>query len=666
MAPAGSKEALIAAVKGGADAVYAGGRQFSARASAANFNNEELKWAVDYCHLRGVKFYLTINTLISDKELADLSDYISFVSEIGVDAIIVQDLGVAMLAREVAPELSLHASTQATVIDAQGAKYFKNLGFSRVVVARELPKDKIAKIVASSGTQVEMFVHGAICLCYSGQCLMSSFIGGRSGNRGKCAQPCRLPYKAGDKEGFLLSPKDMCLINYLKDIKNIGVSSLKIEGRMKGPEYVGTVVGIYRKYLDNDITVSREDYQSLERIFYRGGLTDGYFTGKKGKEMFCHTKPDNPYKLQSKEQSLYDFERKISVGITCQAQLGKPLKVIITDSSGHMGQGKGEKPAQPAINKPLTKERLEQQLLKLGDTTFKCESIEIDLDDGISLPISEINAVRRSAASALEQSILQGHRRKTVLYEKEALKKRKPSKHLETAIQVSSLDQLEFLNPDDYDYLYLPLDEAVKLKGFTPKTYVVMPLISEDEDWEVLKKLGIKNVVATNIGQIQRLGDMGCNIVLDFTLNIFNHRSANHFSFTQRNTLSVELSLPQIKGIDSQTPVEVVAYGRIPLMITENCLIKSSAGCKNANAITDRTGTKFPAVCLKNCRNQILNSKPVVMSDKLDDIKQSGADVIRLMFTVETSKQCKEIVECYKKGIKPFKNFTRGKFYKGV
>ena len=290
LAPAGSFESLKAAVLSGTDAVYLGGSLFNARASATNFNDEELEKAVDFCHLHKVKVYVTVNILISDKEFCDLDKFIRTINRIGVDAVIVQDIGVAMYIKSIAPDLNLHASTQMTVYDLEGAKFLKSLGFTRVVLARELSAKKIKHISEKSGVETEIFVHGAMCFCYSGQCLMSGIIGGRSGNRGKCAQPCRLEYTINNKKGFLMSLKDMCLINHLKKIEQCGVTSLKIEGRMKGPEYVGTVISTYRKYLDNDIPVSRDDYKNLETIFFRGGFSDGYFKAQKGKDMFCRKK----------------------------------------------------------------------------------------------------------------------------------------------------------------------------------------------------------------------------------------------------------------------------------------------------------------------------------------------------------------------------------------
>ena len=286
LAPAGGPEALIAAVNSGADAVYLGGNAFNARASANNFDDTELEKAVDYCHLRKVRVYVVVNILISDKEFSELDSFIRKINKIGVDGVIVQDIGVAMYIKSIAPDLRLHASTQMTVYDKYGASFLEELDFDRVVLARELSAQKIKDITSNNSIETEIFVHGAMCVCYSGQCLMSSMIGGRSGNRGKCAQPCRLLYKIADKKGYLLSLKDMCLINHLKEIEDINVTSLKIEGRMKGPDYVGTVVSTYRKYLNNESKVSAEDYKQLDSIFYRGGLSDGYYTSKKGADMF--------------------------------------------------------------------------------------------------------------------------------------------------------------------------------------------------------------------------------------------------------------------------------------------------------------------------------------------------------------------------------------------
>ncbi len=666
LAPAGSKEALIAAVEGGADAVYIGGGSFSARAFAKNFSDEDIAWAVDYCHLRQALLYVAVNTLVTDRELGEVARFIAFLYQIGADALIIQDIGVALMAREIAPELSLHISTQATVTDAGGALFFKRLGFSCAIVSRELSKGQIADIVRAAGIPVEIFVHGAICVCYSGQCLMSSHIGGRSGNRGKCAQPCRLPYKIGDQEGFLLSPKDMNLIKRLDEIKEIGVSALKIEGRMKGAEYVAETVGIYRKYLDTPQAVTQEDAQRLERIFYRGGFTDAYFTGQKGADMLCRSKPDNPYQMQVGGASPYKSERKRRIAFRCIARLGKPLVITAIDNLGHTAQATGSVSCEKAVNTPLTCERLRQQLSKLGDTVFMLSEVQADIDAGISLPVSEINAVRRQAVMLLAMQITDSYKRRQANAFTLTKTVRPPSDALKFAVQITNEDQLGAFSDDDYDCLYLPLDIAVKQNTFTDKTVVVLPRVSPPSLEETLVGLGIRKALMTNIGQYLTLQKLGFEIYIDHSINVFNSLSAGHFTDAKLLTPSTELMLSQIRCIGGSVPIEVIAYGRLPLMLTENCLIKSSAGCKGGDALTDRTGARFPVLCREGCRNEIFNSKPLVMSDKLGDIKSSGISSVRLYFTVESPSECAEILRRYKNRQAIDTEFTRGKFYKGV
>ncbi len=664
LAPAGNRDAVAAAVQAGADAVYLGGKDFSARAFADNFSNDDIEWATEYCHLRKVKVYIAVNTLVADREFERLAGFIAFVNNIGADAIIVQDFGVARLAREIAPELSLHASTQAFVYDSDGAEYAGQLGFKRVVAARELSFDKIKEIVTNTSIEIEMFVHGALCICYSGQCLMSSMIGGRSANRGKCAQPCRLLYKVCGKERYNLSPKDLCLIKHLDSIKKSGVSALKIEGRMKGAAYVSTVTAIYRKYLDGQDKVSQADYEKLERIFYRGGFTDGYFTGKKGAHMICPDKPENPYEKQCGTETVVCRDVKNPVQINCIARLGAPLSVQMTDSLGNSIVCKGKIPVQRAQKKALTHEHLKTRLSKLGDTVFVAESITIDSDDNIFLPVSELNCVRRDAAQLLQQCITSSYRRDSAKDFKINTLSRAKVQALQTAAQISTKEQLEAV--EECDFLYIPLDLVLKQNYENKKIIAVLPRISGDDLYYKLRELPVKKALMTNIGQYSILQKLNFDIYIDYNLNVFNTMAADHFSYAKRITVSAELMLSQIRGIAAQVPLEAVAYGRLPLMLTENCIIKSGKSCGAANGISDRTGVTFPVRCLPECRNEILNSKPVVMSDKLEDIKNSGIDAVRLLFTIETPKECAEVLEWYKKGIRPDIDFTRGKFYKGV
>lgn len=659
LAPAGGMEALYAAVDAGADAVYLGGSAFSARQSAKNFTDAELQQAVDYCHLRNVKVFAAVNTLVNDRELQEMEQYIGFLSQIGIDAVIVQDLGVAGLIKRIAPDMPLHGSTQMTVYDTDGALLLQSMGFKRVVLARELSREQIEKICRETDIEIEVFVHGAICVSYSGQCLMSSFIGGRSGNRGKCAQPCRLQYTMGNKSGYLLSPKDMCLIHHLKDLEAIGVRSLKIEGRMKSGDYVGTVTSIYRKYLDSGESVPPEDYHKLENIFYRGGFTDRYYTGKKDGSMLCPTKPDNPY-LKQTETEIPLYRRQRPVTIDCRIENGKPLFLRMTDHTGHTADYTGTVPAETAINKPLTEERARQQLCKLGGTVFTAKACTITIDDTTILPISELNSARRACIAKLEQEILQSYRREASS-SATFIRPKGKQYDFQLAAQVSTKEQLDALHSAGCEVVYAPLPIA------QPQDIAVLPRISPDNLREQLMQTGCKQALARNLGQVKLLRDLQIDCYADYTLNLFNSEAVNWIAQlgAKRAAVSCELMLSQIRDIRSDIPLEAVIYGRIPLMLTENCLVKSSVGCTKGNMLQDRVGEQFPVRCIEGCRNEILNSKPIVLSDKLHEIRPVLA-VGRLLFTMESPSECLDIYRAYQAGEKLPLDFTRGKFYKGV
>lgn len=664
LAPAGSIKALEAAVLCGADAVYLGGSLFNARASAVNFNNDELIDAVNFCHLRKVKVYVTVNILISDKEFDELDTFIRYINKIGVDGVIVQDIGVAMYIKEIAPDLRLHASTQMTVYDIEGAKFLKSLGFERVVLARELSAEKIKEISQKSGIETEIFVHGAMCLCYSGQCLMSGIIGGRSGNRGKCAQPCRLQYRVDNKKGFLMSLKDMCLIRHLKEIEDLGVTSLKIEGRMKGPEYVGTVVSVYKKYMEYEGEVSKEDYNRLEKIFYRGGFSDGYYMNKKDSEMFCHTKPDNPYLRQEETFCLTEKYKKTNIFMYFKGHIGEKLNLYVVDEYGNSVEYNSEICLEQAKNSSATTDKIKGNLNKLGDTVFNIQHIEIDVDDNVFIPTSEINKARRDVTKQLEEKIIKSyHRTDNAIKSNEILPGQNNDK-FDLSVFISDKNQLEAIRKTDCKRIYVPIE----LNNFKEDEIIVLPRITPDNLEEILVNIPNNEVLVRNIGQLNIAKRCNKKIQLDFTMNVFNKYSCDFYKKLGINniTLSTELTLKQIKSLTGIVDCEAVIYGKLPMMITENCIIKSSAGCKHGGYIYDRTNEGFLIKCLPECRNEIYNSKPIIMSDKLDDIKNTGIRYGRLNFVNENAEECLKIYNAYKNGTSINSEFTRGKFYKGV
>lgn len=664
LAPAGSMESLKAAVLCGTDAVYLGGSLFNARASAVNFNDEELQQAVEFCHLHKVKVYVTINILISDKEFAELDSFVRNIDKIGVDGVIVQDIGVAMYIKKIAPDLRLHASTQMTVYDIEGAKYLKKLGFKRVVLARELSADKIKDIAQNSGIETEIFVHGAMCLCYSGQCLMSGIIGGRSGNRGKCAQPCRLEYQVENKKGFLMSLKDMCLIRHLKEIEKYGVTSLKIEGRMKGPEYVGTVVSIYRKYLNSNSAVTDADYKKLEKIFYRGGFSDGYFMDSKGKEMFCHTKPDNPYLRQEDTFKITENYKKTNIYMYFKGHIGSHLVLTAVDEFGNSVEYISETYLEKANSSSASTDKIKGNLSKLGETVFAIQNIEVDIDENVFIPTSEINKARRCVTSMLEEKIVSSYTRAESNLKYQITHSNNEVNNLELSVCISDIEQLNALRNTDCKRIYAPIE----IEGLKEDEIAILPRISPKNLEDMVLKTKCKTVLVRNIGQIEVAKRCNKKIQLDFTMNVFNSYSCDFYKNQNIDiiTLSTELTLKQIKPLTGIVDCECVIYGKLPMMLTENCMIKTSVGCKKGGYIYDRTNEGFLIKCLPECRNEIYNSKPIIMSDKMNDLEFCGIKYGRLNFVDENAQQCVEIFNKYKNGEKINLEFTRGKFYKGV
>lgn len=644
LAPAGSAAALRAAVQSGADAVYLGGSEFGARASAENFTDEEMKKWVDYCHIYGVAVHVTVNTLIKEKELHGLREYIKKLNSAHVDALIIQDMGVAEIVKNTCPDLVMHASTQMSVTTLEEAKRLRDFGFSRIVLARELTEKEIERIAKNSGIETEVFIHGAICQCYSGKCLMSSILGGRSGNRGRCAQPCRLPYELtrdgkNEDKGYLLSPKDMALIKDLGTLKKIGVNSLKIEGRLKRAEYVSAVVGVYRKYLDlvqrgDTKSVQKEDMQILTDAFSRGGFTDGYLKNKLGNEMMSGASPsgtgDIKYTREAIDRTRENANlRKIPVRISGTLNYGKPIKVTVTDSDGRRGFCEGTLKPEKALKVSMDSERFTGQLLKLGQTPYSCEDITVSLDEGITIPVKEINEVRRKACDALTSERIKREEGRVTDYKIPKSQRQAPDKI------------------------------SISVSVYTP------------EQREAALKHGI-----SDISEFKPFGG---------TLNIYNSLAAKYFKEGNYGgkylTLSPELNLREIDDLVSNTeiPCEVIAYGRLPLMIMKNCPVNALGKCQRGKQIyklKDRKKEEFPLLCdgeRGNCKSVLLNSKPIYMADKIEDLKGLKINGIRLLFTVENFSQCDKIIEEYKRALMGEKieglkdnTFTRGHFYRGV
>ncbi len=665
LAPAGSLEALYAAVQNGADAVYLGSGSFNARQGAKNFTIQMLSEAVRYCHIRGVQVHLTLNTLVSDREASEVCSLIRQAATAGVDAFIVQDLGVVQLCRQIAPSVPIHGSTQLTVHSLSGVLFCAALGMSRVVLSRELDRSDIQYICQNSPVEIEVFGHGALCMCYSGQCYLSAAIGGRSGNRGRCAQPCRQSYGYGRWENkYPLSLKDNCLVQDLKELENMGVASLKLEGRMKRPEYVAAVTAVYRKALDEGV-VTREMMDTLTAAFNRQGFTDGYFTGRTGPEMFGvrEDKYDNAEWLQAVRRS-YEGAENGRVKIIFDAVVTKDRTCLtVTDPEGRKCTVEGPA-AQIARTVPLSEEKLVAQLDKTGGTPYHCEHASAYISPGLTLPASAINGLRRDALNQL--TALRARR------EKPALSRPEKWAHVPgqrggpgITIQVTSREQITprllKMRPT---VLYVPLhilaQDPVFCHELARKVPVaaVLPRIVHDSEVEKLKMdlktirdMGIREVLAGNVGLLLTARECGFKLRGDFGLNLYNSGAVNLMGELglRSATLSFEMTLPQIRDVSKAVDCEIFAYGRMPLMITENCIIRNRTGSCTCSLATgklmDKTGADFHIIKDGDkCRTVLLNGKKLNWLDRQDDLGRLGLWAIRLYFTTENAREVDQIL----------------------
>ena len=648
LAPAGDMSCLYAAVAAGADAVYLGGKRFGARAFAKNFDMDELRLAVGYCHLHGVKLYVTLNTLIEDREMAEAVEYAAELYRMGVDALIVCDLGVMSEIRRYVPDLELHASTQMSVHNTLGVREAGYFGATRVVLARELSLADIKSAVDNSDCEIEVFLHGALCVCYSGQCLFSSMVGGRSGNRGECAQPCRLPYNNGK---YPLSLKDLSLADHIPELIESGVASLKIEGRMKSPDYVYTVVSIYRRLLDEGRAATRFENDQLRRAFSRGGFTDGYFTGKIADGMTGIRSESD--KQESKSLVIGSFEpQKIPVRATVSLRLGEPSRMTLTDGKRSV-TAEGMIPSV-AERSPLTPEGVRGRLAKMGNTLLSLdeEDIELYLDENINLPPSALNALRREAAELLQFP------RRPLDMEEYTPSERIPSG--EDMYTASFTSEQSFLNAtrniraaiSAFDVIFLP--HTASIESIRRAGGVYLPPVIFDSQMEGLleelkniRKAGVMYALVSNIGQIGITKSLGFKIIGDFRLNVTNGESKRAYRNigVEHLILSPELTLPQARDIGGG----IITYGRIPLMITERCFIGENFGCDRCNkaALTDRKGEKFPIIREWEHRNIILNSLPTYMGDRRDELAAYRLHSAHLIFTIEGDEEVSFILRSH-------------------
>ena len=799
LAPAGSYAAFRAALNAGADAVYAGGARFGARAFAENFTEDELIQAIREAHFYGRKFYLTVNTLLKDREIADLYDYLAPFYKNGLDAVIVQDMGVVEYIRTYFPNLDIHASTQMTITGAFGAKFAESCGMTRVVPARELSLSEIRQIREQTGLEIECFVHGALCYCYSGQCLLSSLIGGRSGNRGQCAQPCRLPYvfdaSSSRDPKYYLSPKDICTLEIIPDLVEAGIDSFKIEGRMKKPEYVAAVTAMYRKYADlylrkgrKGFHVAEEDRRMLLDLYNRGGFSEGYYHTHNGREMISLDRPNHAGVPALKVR--YQKGRKLFATVLTQlhpgdvlelaggkndhtmgtsASVGEEISFLVSkgisfpkgsvirrirneslicnirkdiiDSSlqlpadgafilkvgepavlqvcsrGVRYQAESEERVQSARNQPTGEERIRAQLMKTGGSEFCFRNIEITMDRNVFMPIQQINAIRRDALAGLKEKILAGYERDNVPPVPFC---NIPENSPETAgtngawtpvfsVSVDTMEQLnevmsyireEISSEKGLDIRRLYIDSALlsdagqdlpdlltELKSGNIETSVILPRIFRDQDGkssgrftEQIKTLSADSVLIRSIEEFQCLKEHGFDkkMILDHNLYVFNRYSR---IFWQKQgvrefTAPAELNQSELTELDL-SDCELEFYGYTPVMVSAQCILKTSGKCRKApetHWITDRRGSRFPVrnYCT-HCYNVVYNDRPLFLASEKDAVIALRPRMLRISFHIEDRKQVRGVLRSAADAFilgrdekSPDFKYTQGHFRNGV
>lgn len=791
LAPAGSYESFRAAIAAGADAVYAGGPRFGARAYAENFTEEQLLDAIDYAHLHGRRFYLTVNTLLKDSEITDLYAYLEPLYLGGLDAVIVQDVGVLEYVRTNFPELELHASTQMTITAAAGAQFLKEQGAVRVVPARELSLKEIRHMKNETGMEIECFVHGALCYCYSGQCLLSSLIGGRSGNRGQCAQPCRLPYSTGGKKGYLLSPKDICTLELIPELIEAGIDSFKIEGRMKRPEYVAGVTAMYRKYTDlylengrEKYQVKKEDKEKLMDLYNRGGFETGYYKQHNGRNMIAIDRPNHAgvaaVKVRSQRgrelqvralteihkgdilefpggKENYTFGRdyakdaemmilapkgkKVAAGCTLYRvrnqqllnELGesdrfgkiqekiygflkisaaKPATLVVCcgDISVEMVSDVN---AEAAAKSPLNEERVWKQMMKTGNTEFLFETLEMELDENVFLPMQQLNELRRNALEELKVQICQRYHR-TEIQPKEQERRSAPClktgsspnsfPHSSLSVLVETKEQLQVVHKEGSNsgVSRLYVDSQIvpdigndpeirkicnEIQDYGIEVFLAMPHIFRDRTqarfeaiWNSANIRLFDGMLVRNYESYWFLKQHGFDkmMILDHNLYIFNHDAKQfwHHQRIRNFTVPLELNRQEIQSLDA-AEAELIVYGYLPVMVSAQCITNTVNGCRKKEtciSITDRYQNQFRVKnhC-RDCYNVIYNSAPLCLFDEKTALEELNPAALRLQFSVENAEETKAVLEQYRRNFERgcgmdlnSGKFTRGHFRRGI
>lgn len=696
LAPAGSLEILKGVIESGADAVYVGGSMFGARAYANNFTEEELLEAIDFAHLRGVKVYLTVNTLIKNSEFSKLYDYLLVYYKRGLDAVIVQDIGVVKAIHEYFPSMEIHTSTQMTVTGADGVRFLSQFGVTRVVMAREVSLAEMKRIHEETGMELEAFVHGALCYSYSGQCLFSSILGGRSGNRGRCAQPCRLPYTVEDKKDeYILSLKDMCGIKALDKLHDAGVYSLKIEGRMKQLEYACGVVKYYRSYIDSKKPVSDADYDRIKALGNRCGFTDRYYFDHNGSDMVTYVKPN--FVSNAAEPS--PEKRKLSIEGELVLREGEPGSLTV--KRGDVTYKASIEPVSAALKAPLDKKAAIDRINKTGDTDFEFSHIKAQIGENVFVPNGALNKLRRDAISGLCDKLLKKYYRNDARYADMSRLTALPehvvksdAAHDEaindytTICSCMTRAQLDTLiSYDCFDVFYLDFDmydRNTLIQQFTDdvkcltkrnkKVYLMLPTIfrADSSDYFVsiakeLDKVSFEGFVVKNYEELYLTENLFTDkkIILDHNMYTFNDVSKSAFfeHGVSGDTVPLELNSKEImhrNNIGSQ----MIVYGYYPLMTTANCVHKNTKGCDKKQKLIylkDRYNKSF-AVCnnCKECYNTIYNSLPTMLTKNISKLKEAGIRSFRYSFTIETPKQIKAVMN------DKVAEYTNGHYKRGV
>lgn len=669
LSPVGSMESLIAAVRAGADAVYLGAKSFSARRNATNFDEAELKETVAYCHIRNVKVYVTVNIMIKESEISQVMELIEYLNQINVDGLIIQDLGLARLVSQTYPELPIHGSTQMSISSPAALALLKEMGFSRVVVARENSKQQLIEICQKAqqlDMEIEYFVHGALCMSVSGQCLLSAMIGSRSGNRGLCAQACRLPFKVPQGTGYDLSLKDSSLFAYAEQLQQIGVASLKIEGRMKRAEYVAMATNCCRNAVDG----KTYDDSLLKKVFSRSGFTDGYYQHQLGKNMFgIRTKEDVDASLESFRQihELYRFERpNVGVNMTFTAKKDQEITLLIRDDSNEI-EVKGPLPLV-SENKATTQQEIIASLDKLGNTPFYLIQAKVDLENGLFIRNSIVKNLRREAIERLQKERSRFIVRKTNPREKRL---NKTTHHLKKFyIRIASLQQLPndlsaiagVIVPIDADVQPVPVEMIVEIDRFIlNEAYVTKRL-------QYFQTKGCHKAYCNTLAGLSLAKQAGFEIMYGNFGNVANSYSCQqlHAFGVKQIISSVELNVDEIEQIETEVEKGVIGYGRIPLMLLVNCPLKNGRDCQNCDKkgyIVDRKGIQFPIRCHLSV-SELLNSTPIYLADKMSDFQ--NVDFMLLYFTIESQNEVNQMITAYLEETKILKDYTRGLYYRSV